>query len=157
MKNEITSKACILRKKAEELLQNKAAASSQQPAAGNQPINPSESEVLKLIHQLEVHQIELEMQNEELILAKELAEVAANKYTDLYDFAPLSYFTLSKEGRIIELNFSGAKLLCIERSKLIDFPFGVFVSDDTKLIFNHFLENIQQQNKRILRCDLVSK
>ena len=49
---------------------------------------PTEAETLKLIHELQVQQIELELQNEELVASKELAEVATQKYTDLYDFAP---------------------------------------------------------------------
>ena len=55
----------------------------------------SEAKTLQLIHELEVHQIELEMQNEELVLAKEQAELATEKYTELYDFSPSGYFILS--------------------------------------------------------------
>ena len=53
--------------------------------------------MLKLIHELEVHQIELEMQNEELVIAKEKAEIAEEKYTELYDFAPSGYLSLTKK------------------------------------------------------------
>src|ERR1035437_7299163 len=64
----------------------------------------SEFETLKLIHELEVHQIELELQNEELQIAREHeAELATGKYVELYDFAPTGYFTLSKKGVILEL------------------------------------------------------
>ena len=72
---------------------------------------PSEVEALKLIQELEVHKIELEMQNEELQQAKEAERLTADKYIHLYDFAPLGYYTLSKKGFIIELNLEGAKLL----------------------------------------------
>ena len=70
-----------------------------------------ESDVKKLMHELQVHQIELEMQNEELMQANETAETALRKYTMLYDFAPMGYFTLESDGSITDLNFTGAEML----------------------------------------------
>jgi PAS domain S-box-containing protein len=102
----------------------------------------SEAEALKLVHELEVHQIELDLQNQELLLAIELAEIASVKHTELFDFAPLGYFTLDLEGKILELNLLGSKLLGKERSHLIKGSFGVFVSDDTKKTFRLFLNNV---------------
>ncbi|MDI1304194.1 MAG: ATP-binding protein [bacterium] len=123
-----------LRQKAEELLSKK-----QQLQFDS---NFSHAETLKLIHELEVYQIELEMQNEELSLAKEQAELVTEKYTELYDFAPSGYFTLSKEGKVIDVNLTGSNMLGKERLKLRNSQFGFFVSDDTKNIFNLFLEKI---------------
>ena len=123
----------ILRQKAEELQQQKHSITDSKL---------SEVETLKLIHELEVHQIELEMQKEELILAKEEAELAMQKYTELYDFAPSGYFTLTNSGRIIQLNLTGSQLLQKDRSKLINSQFGFFISDDTKPIFNEFLTTV---------------
>ena len=97
---------------------------------------------LKLTHELEVHQIELETLNAELMQSKEQAEVAAKKYTELYDFAPSGYFTLSKEGKIIELNLTGATMLGKESSLLKNSKFGFFVSIDTKPTFDLFLEKV---------------
>ena len=108
--------------------------------------NLSEVETLKLIHELEVHQIELEMQNEELMLARSAADVAAKKYTELYDFAPSGYFTLSREGIIIELNFSGSQVLGTERSRLKNKPFALHLSDDSRQIFHQFLEKAFSTN-----------
>lgn len=102
----------------------------------------SESEILKLIHELELHQIELEMQNEDLILSKSVYRDLAAKFIELYDFAPLGYFTLSKTGEIIELNKCGSQFLGKERSDLINSNFGFFVSDGTKPIFNLFLSTL---------------
>jgi len=102
----------------------------------------SESDAMKLVHELEVHQIELEMQNEELTMARERAEIATEKYTRLYDFAPSGYFTLSSGGSILELNLVGAQMLGKERSRLINSSFGFFVSPDTQTIFLHFLEKV---------------
>jgi PAS domain S-box-containing protein len=89
-----------------------------------------------------VHQIELEMQTKELMLARSAAQVVTEKYTELFDFAPPGYFTLSAAGKIIELNLTGAKMLGKERSHLINNRFGLFVSEDTKSTFNQFLDKV---------------
>ena len=102
----------------------------------------SETETLRLLHELEVHQVELEIQNEELIAARTAAQHVAQKYAELYDFAPSGYYTLSKDGKIKELNLAGAELLGKERSNLINCHFGFFVSDDTIPIFNLFLYKV---------------
>jgi PAS domain S-box-containing protein len=65
-----------------------------------------------------------------------------DKYTELYDFTPLGYFTLTKAGKIIELNLCGSQMLGKERAKLINSQFGFFVSTGTSIIFNNFLEKI---------------
>ncbi|MEI6049901.1 MAG: ATP-binding protein [Bacteroidota bacterium] len=100
---------------------------------------PFEGEILKLFHELKVYQIELKMQNEEFLLAKNNAEVVMQKYTELYNNAPSGYFTFSSEGEIIDLNLRGAQILGKEHRSLKGSRFGFFVSDDTKPIFNLFL------------------
>jgi PAS domain S-box-containing protein len=100
---------------------------------------PSVPEMMKLIEELEVHQVELEMQNEEVMKTRSAALQAAEKYTELYDFAPVGYLTLSKEGKIIDLNLTAAKMLGKERSRLKSSLFGFFVSNDTKPFYNLFL------------------
>jgi two-component system CheB/CheR fusion protein len=120
-----------LRQKAEELLKMKSSKTAS---------SLSEVESLRLIHELEVHQIELELQNEELGRAWADAEVVNDKYIRLYDFAPLGYFTLSGKGEIIELNLTGARMLGKDRQYLKSSLFGFFVSDATKQVFNLFLE-----------------
>ncbi len=121
----------LLRQKAEELLKKKSSKTAS-------PF--SEVESLRLIHELEVHQIELELQNEELLLARVAAEVANDKYIGLYELAPSGYFTLSVKGEIIELNLNGAKMLGKDRQHLKSSLFGFFVSEETKPIFSLFLE-----------------
>jgi signal transduction histidine kinase/ActR/RegA family two-component response regulator len=130
----------LLRLKAEELQQNK----NQLEFDGK----PCEVTTLKLIHELEVHQMELEMQNEELLLAKEQAEQAIEKYTQLYDYAPSGYFTLSQDGKVTEANLTGANMLGKLRSSLINSQFGFFISDDTKNIFNAFLAKMFKSKVR---------
>ncbi|WP_296685227.1 PAS domain-containing hybrid sensor histidine kinase/response regulator [Flavobacterium sp.] len=104
--------------------------------------NFSEAEKLKLIHELEVHQIELEMQNEELLLAKLQADSAIEKYTELYDFSPSGYFTLSQDGSILDANLTGSVMLGKERSNLINTKFRSFVSPDTKMDFDLFFDKV---------------
>ncbi len=132
MKNTHTkSDSEILRQKAEELMRLKSSGIA---------ASLSEIETLKLIHELEVHQVELELQNDELRQAWAEAEVANDKYIRLYDFAPSGYFTLSGNGEIIELNLSGAKMLGKDRQHLKNRLFRFFVSEETKSIFRLFLE-----------------
>ncbi|MGM0622159.1 MAG: ATP-binding protein, partial [Bacteroidota bacterium] len=113
----------------------------------------SESDNLKLIHELELHQLELELQNEELTLEKERAERAEEKYRELYDFAPSGYMTLNKEGEIIDLNISAVRLLWKKRAHLINSSFGFFVSTDSRAVYNEFLQKVFK-NKAKETCEL---
>jgi PAS domain S-box-containing protein len=114
----------------------------------------SEAEILKLLYELEVYHVELETQNEELILSKGIAAAASEKYAELFDFAPIGYFTLSAEGEIRELNLCGAQLLGKKRRQLVGSMFGYFISSDTRQIFNTFLEKAFRSNAR-QSCDVV--
>jgi hypothetical protein len=107
-----------------------------------------EFDVKKLMHELQVHQIELEMQNEELIKANETAETALKKYTMLYDFAPMGYFTVAADGSILELNFTGAEILGDKRAGLVGSNFKLFVSDSSRSIFSHFLKKVYDSHAR---------
>jgi hypothetical protein len=106
----------------------------------------TETDVKKLLHELQVHQIELDMQNEELHNAYETAEAALKKYTMLYDLASIGYITLDSEGTICELNFSGADMLGDKRFALINSNFKLFVSDESKPVFNAFFKNLYISN-----------
>ena len=138
-----------LRQKAEELLKKKLIISST-----NQRISSLDPETLKLIQEIEIHQIELEMQNEELRLASAAGKIAFDKYAALYDFAPTGYFTFSTTGEIIELNHYASQLLGKERSHLLNSQFGFFVSDDTKPIFNLFLEKVFKSKTKV-KCEVT--
>ncbi len=82
------------------------------------------------------------------------AQVASEKYTNLYNFAPSGYFTLSKDGEIIELNLSGANIFNKERSYLINSRFDFFISQDTLPIFNVFFLNVfKGKDKEI--CEII--
>jgi PAS domain-containing protein len=101
-----------------------------------------ETDVKKLLHELQVHQIELEMQNEELREAYETAEAAMKKYTMLYDFSPMGYLTLDSEGSICDLNFTAAEMLGDKRFSLIDSNFKLFISKDSQPVFNAFFSKV---------------
>jgi signal transduction histidine kinase len=96
----------------------------------------------RLVHELEVHRIELEIQNAELRQARDELETALGKYTDLYDFAPVGYFTLDRNGIIRAVNITGASLLKIERSRLIGGRFGQCVAQQDRPVFIAFLGKI---------------
>lgn len=81
----------------------------------------------RIVHELEVHQIELETQNEELRESRLELETALVRYTEIFDFAPIGYVTISFEGIIREINHAGAKLLGAVRSQLTGQRFGLFV------------------------------
>jgi transcriptional regulator with PAS, ATPase and Fis domain len=131
--------AQMLRIKAEEKLKEK-------QKKINKPV--LEADVKKILHELQVHQIELEMQNEELQEAYETAEKALKKYTMMYDFAPLGYFTLDSEGGISELNFTGAEMLGDKRFTLVNKNFKLFVAQDSQLEFNKFFSKIYTSNAK---------
>jgi diguanylate cyclase (GGDEF)-like protein/PAS domain S-box-containing protein len=106
------------------------------------PLPATDADTRRLVHELEVHQIQLEMQNEELIQARAEIESLLVQYTDLYDFAPVGYFTLARDGAIRQVNLTGANLLGVERGNLIKRRFGVFVSTQSRTTFNTFLEKV---------------
>ncbi len=134
----------MLRRKAEELLKSKQKKSD--------PI--AESDASKLLHELQVHQIELEMQNEELQRANETAEAALRKYTLLYDFAPTGYFTLNSNGFICDLNFTAAEMLRDKRISLINNDIRLYLTEDSKTAFSTFFNKVYSR-KRKESCKLI--
>jgi PAS domain S-box-containing protein len=102
-------------------------------------------EPLRLLHELKVHQIELEMQNEELLQARaerEKMEALLGKYSDLYDFAPVGYFNLDNGGIIRAVNLTGSEFLGVERSMLFGRRLDLFISDETRPVFRDFLDKV---------------
>ena len=87
------------------------------------------AELRRAQEELETQQVELEIQNEELLRAREELELSRNKYAELYDFAPVGYFTFDAAGVIREVNLTGAQLLGIERRLLANKPFSSFIAD----------------------------
>ncbi len=114
----------------------------------------TEEATQRLDHELEVHQIELEMQNEELRRTQEELKVSRNKYAELYEFAPVGYFTFDARGVIREANLTGALMLGIEKQLLTDKPFISFIADaEGREIFSDHLESVLQR-QGMQRCEI---
>ncbi len=94
--------------------------------------------VEKLLHELQVHQIELELQNEELRSTQVQLQESLTQYSDLYDFAPVGYFTLNEEGLILRANLAGATLLGVERRNLMNKPLRTFIANESRTVFDDF-------------------
>ena len=107
-----------------------------------------------LIHELELHRIELEMQNEQFRRAQLGAEESRAKYVDLYEFAPVGYLTLTREGRVRDLNFTAAALLGVERDHLVNKPLGSFIQKESRDAFylhmRKVLESVTKQVSELL-------
>jgi PAS domain S-box-containing protein len=104
--------------------------------------------IRRLVHELRVHQVELEIQNEELRQTQVSLEEARSRYSDLYDFAPVSYFTLDDAGKILEANLTAASLLGVERGNLMGKRFLQFVAREDMGVFNGFLPQILENQGR---------
>jgi PAS domain S-box-containing protein len=99
-------------------------------------------EVQRLVQELQVHQIELEMQYEELLLAQAEAQAARAEYVDLYEFAPVGYFSLTDAGTITQLNLCASKQLGSVRQRLQGRRFALFVAPARRLEFGQFLARV---------------
>ena len=128
-----------LRRRAEARLKEKKAQSS--PAS-------EDDNAQRLVHELQVHQIELELQNEELHKARQDLEASLERYTDLYDFAPAGYFSLDYQGIILEANLAGAALLGSVRSRVIGQTLAGFLAYESLSEFNQFLERVRVSRTR---------
>ena len=115
-------------------------------------------EAQRLYHELQVHQIEMEMQNEELRQSRNEVEAALEKYTDLYNFAPIGYFTLTRDTSINAVNLAGASLLGSESSRLIGRRFDLFVAEDSRASFSSFLGKVfASEAKEVCEVALVKE
>lgn len=105
------------------------------------PAKPAD-EPQRVLHELQVHQVELEMQNAELLETRDRLEVLLEQYTDLYDFAPVGYFTLNTEGVINRVNLTGARLVGIERARLTGSAFAPLLATGMRPKFKAFLQQV---------------
>ncbi len=123
------------------------------------PETLSPEEAGRLIHELQVHQIELELQNEELRRAQGELEASRARYFDLYDLAPVGYFSLSEQGLILEANLAGAGLLGLARRDLINQPLSRYIlPEDQDVYYRHRRQLLgtdtpQECEIRMLRAD----
>jgi len=108
-------------------------------AAARLPHQNSREDQLRLMHELEVHQIELEIQNESLRAARLETEAALDRYLSLFDFAPVGYAMLDGEGTIRDANHAAARILEEDRGRTIGRPFEKFVSVRDRATFRMLL------------------
>jgi PAS domain S-box-containing protein len=114
----------------------------------------SKKDVKHLVNELGTHQIELEMQNEELRRARVELEASRAKYADLYEFSPVGYFTFDMKGLIQEVNLTGANMLGMEKRFLLSKPIRGFVDPAHRANFrNYLLEVFRTQT--LQTCDLT--
>jgi PAS domain S-box-containing protein len=121
-------------------------------------LSRTEADTARINHELEVHQIELEMQNAELQEASDKVETLLETYTDLYDFAPVGYFSVDEQGIILEVNLTGAALLGIERSLLVNRRLQGFVDPPSRRDLPAFLKKIfASAGKHICEIPLLNE
>lgn len=128
-----SAQAAELRRQAEQCLRDR---TTQAARPGR------EQDSLRLLHELQVHQVELEMQNEELLATRSEVEAGLERYADLYNFAPMGYFTLDRNGAIQQANLTGSCMLGVGRADLVNRRFGPFVRDADRQAFNAFLAKV---------------
>ena len=128
-------------------------------AGGTEPyLEMSPEKMKELIHELQVHQIELEMQNHELRRIQDALEKTRDRYSHLYDFAPIGYFTVNQTGIIHEANLTIALMLGIERSALMGKPFTRFVlRDDQDIFYKHRQRLLETEAPQSCELRLVKK
>jgi PAS domain-containing protein len=108
----------------------------------------NEADAQKLVHELQVHQIELEMQNEELHKAYETAEAALKKFTLVFDQAPMGLITLESDGTIAELNFPAAEMLGDRRFGLERTNLKLHITEESRTDFCNFLKKTYETNRK---------
>lgn len=104
-------------------------------------------QALHLLQELEIHQIELEMQNEHLSTARAQLELALNQSNELYDFSPVGSVLIDAAGAITKLNLTGAQLLSAERARLVGSRFGLFVAEAQRAKFNAMLARARDEHE----------
>ena len=119
----------------------------------------SPEDTRRLLHELRVHQIELEMQNEELRRAQAELDASRERYFDLYDLAPVGYLTLSEKGLILEANLTAATLFGVAKGSLVKQPLSRFILPEDKDIYYRFRKRLSETHApqvcevRMLRAD----
>jgi len=137
-----------LRRRAEDTLANRS------DAIEDLPLGDSKA----LLHEVLVHQTELEMQNEELLRTQSDLHASRDKYLELYDFAPVGFLTLDRNGLIVQANLTAAHLLGAERENLIKRRLSAFVSPDSQDSYYFHLKRVRETTaKEACELTLVRK
>jgi PAS domain S-box-containing protein len=118
---------------------------AEERTAKDSPPAPADIAAEKLVHELQVHQIELEMQNDELRRTQAALEDSRDRYFDLYEFAPVGYLTLSASSLILEANLTASTLLAVERQLLLRQPFTNLVTLDDRERWQHLFNEVGEE------------
>ncbi len=145
MKTDIKTEREILRNKAEESLKSK---------PSKKGYNLSENNTLKLVHELEVQQEEIELQNEEFLNSSAELKFSVDKYFEMFSNAPLGYYILSNDGDILELNECAANLLGGNTPRLKGAKFAFFISEGSRPVFNNFFRKVFK-SKTKESCEVI--
>ncbi|MBU1424859.1 MAG: bacteriohemerythrin [Gammaproteobacteria bacterium] len=114
---------------------------------------PGKRSNLDLLHELQVHQAELEMQNENLRQAQVALEESRDRYVEFYDFAPVGYLTLNRDACITEINLTGAALLGDDRAKFMNRRFATLIAPEDRDYWHMYFMSVLQQDSR-QTCEL---
>ena len=151
-KNNRPGGAAELRERAEEIVREKAARSPEKPEA------QSPEENRRMLQELRVHQIELEMQNDELRRAQAELDASRARYFDLYDLAPVGYVTLSEKGMILEANLTAATLLGVTRGGLVKQRISRFIiKEDQDIYYRHTKQLFEAGEPQAFELRMVKK
>jgi len=140
-------------KKTSSQLRQRAEAQLEKQAEPNNPSANTKS-TKRMLQELQVHRIELEMQNEELQRAQLAEKESSQRYTDLFEFAPIAYFVIDLNGIISQVNLRGASLLGIERANLVGEKFDNHIITSHKNVFHNCLENVFE-GEGIQSCEIL--
>jgi PAS domain S-box-containing protein len=128
------------------------------PADSDEIDGISTKDMAKMIHELRVHQIELKMQNEELRRIQEELEEARDRYSHLYDFAPVGYLTVNEKGTVEEANLTFATMIGMERSALLGKPFSRFIQrEDQDVYYLNFQRLLESRALQSFKLRLAKK
>jgi PAS domain-containing protein len=142
------------RRAADEARDLRARAEEKTPSSDAAVPDRTEADSVHLQHELQVHHIELELQNVELQRSRDQLEAALERYTDLYDFAPVGYFTFDRSGSIFSAKLTGADLLNVPRARLVGRRFDGFLSAESRPEFASFLARTLDGSSRE-SCELT--
>ena len=148
----VTLQATTLYRNAEKIVREKADRSLKKQEA------ISTEETLRILHELQVHQIELEMQNEEMSRAQAELNAARTRYFDLYDLAPVGYVTVSEQGVILEANLTAATLLGVARGTLVKLLLTRFIlKEDQDIYYLHRKQLLDTGEPQACELRIVKK
>jgi PAS domain S-box-containing protein len=125
-------------------------AKAEQALLGISPyVAPGRTDPARLLHELQVHKVELEMQNEALVEALNEADELRMKYHDLYDFAPVAYLTLTSMGAILEANLEATKMLGLTRGKLLNRRLQEFFDPGALPYIQQFFSDLCESTQKV--------